>query len=418
MSNASFLTRLLTLLLLGAMLAVPQMSPAFGAEPGEELLSTSGSFSTAGQSTTIALYATGPANLTLSVAGGAAGDFVTLSLLSNAGATLTEWVARSGETIWGFADLPAGARLRLTGSAAGLSYTLNGYARGTVLAPYSESQSWSGSAIGAGDTSTFSTVELVVPDAGLYRMSLGATQGAYQLLVDGSYLRKTVVSGQLPASDDSVYYLSAGVHRFQIVHDATADAKTEWSLQIEAAGALDSLPANELAPALGGNLGGGSFTQEYIPLQVAAPQTVNIRIQVSGADADSLQVVLYNGATGVYTATAVAGGEIVWGSSQLAAGANTLVVTTNNGNSAPLAYQITLSAVPTPELSWSGVSRGASPLNSTIKLTIPSNGLYRFTLGAESGRYQFRINSGTLRKIVSDAGADFTAFLRPEPTPW
>lgn len=411
MSRQHILARLLALLLLACAASAPRTAPALAAEPGAELVSFSGSLNADIPARTVPLAESGPANLKLTVSGGAAADSVTLSLLNASGGVVRSWVARSGETIWGFADLPAGARLRLQTSGAALSFDLRGYARGSLLAPHAGATSWSGVAVGAAAASTRSAVQLVAPSSGLYRLTLSAAGGGFQLLVGENHIRKTAVSGKLPAAADTVYYLAAGVHTLQILQDPTAGVSTAWSVQMAAAGALDSLPYGEAAAVLGGGAGGGSFAEEWAPIQVAAGQPVNLRIQASGAAADSLQVELYNGTTRVYSTTAVFGGEVLWGSAQLAAGANALRVVAKDDNGAPLAYSVSVSPLPAPELSWSGVSYGASPANSTIKLTVTKDGLYRFVLGASAGRYQLRLNNTALQKIVTPAGADFTAFV-------
>ena len=72
---------------------------------------------------------------------------------------------------------------------------------------------------------------------------------------------------------------------------------------------------------------------------------------------------------------------------------------------------ITTSPIGQPGFSWSGVSYGPNPGNSTIRLTFPSDGLYRFTMAASSGRYQFLLADTYLKKVITTAGADFTAFI-------
>lgn len=411
MSSSSILARLFALLLLVIAVVAPRGASVLAAEPGAQLVSFSGNLDADVPARTVPLAESGPANLKLTVDGGAAADSVTLSLLNASGGVVRSWVARSGETIWGHADLPSGARLRVQTSGAALNFDLRAYARGSLLAPHAGTQSWSGKAIGAGSGSTRSAVQLVAPSAGLYRLSLAAASGGFQLLVDDNHIRKTVISGKAPAADDTVYYLAAGVHTLQILQDPGAGVVTAWSLQMTAAGANDNLPYSEAAAVLGGGAGGGDFREEWAPIQVAAGAAVNLRIQATGASTDSLQVELYNGSTKVFTATAVYGGEVLWGSAKLVAGANALRVTAKDGNSAPLAYSVSVSSIPSPELSWAGVSYGASAANSTIQLNVTKDGLYRFVLGASAGRYQLRLNNTALQKIVTTAGADFTAFV-------
>lgn len=406
--------RLLAILLIIVFaLALPALParPARAAEPGAAILSFSGTLDAAVPTRTVLLSDSGPANLRLAVSGGTSSDKVTLTMLNAAGAALKSWPARSGETIWGFANIPAGASLRVQTSGAALSFSLSAYARGTVLAPSAASPTWSGAIIGAGAQTGGSDGHFVAPAAGLYTFTLGATSGAYQLVVDGNHLRKTVVSGKAPAPADSTYYLSAGNHSFQIIPESTAGTATAWSVRLNAGAAADSLPYGESSAALGGGTGGGAFVEEWVPLRTTAAHSVNIRIAAIGAAGDSFQVELYNAGTKVLTSSSIAGGEVVWMTSALAAGANALRITTSAANSGPLAYSLTVSGLFAPKLSWGGTSRGASAASSTARATFASGGLYTFTLGASSGSYQLRLDNTYLRKVVTAAGATFSAYV-------
>ncbi|NJM07067.1 hypothetical protein HC891_14155 [Candidatus Gracilibacteria bacterium] len=264
---------------------------------------------------------------------------------------------------------------------------------------------------GAGADSTNSAVQLTVPSAGLYRLTMAASEGSFQLLVDDNYLRKTVVSGSPADPADQVYYLATGTHIFRIIQDATANEEANWSVNFTRVGELDTLPSSEQADQLGGSLGGGAFVEEWVPLQLGTAAAVNIRIAPLGAASDTLTVELFNGATRVFTSTAVAGGEVFWATSSVAAGANALRVRAADGNSAPLAYTVTISPLASPPFTWSGTSYGSNSAQARIRMSFPQNGLYRFTLGATSGRYQLRLNQTSLQKIVTTAGADFTAYV-------
>ncbi|MBX0329872.1 IPT/TIG domain-containing protein [Oscillochloris sp. ZM17-4] len=413
MSLATPSRRLLAaLLFIAAVIVVPALiTPARGAEPGAAIITFSGTLDAGVPSRTVPLSESGPTNLRLAVSGGVASDTVTLTLLDSSAKSLKSWVARSGETIWGFASLPAGASLRVQTSGASLSFDLSAYARGTVAAPSAASDSWSGVVIGAAAQTSSSDGQFVAPAAGLYTFTLGADSGAYQLVIDGDYLRKTVVSGSLPSASDSTYYLSAGNHSFQIVSDSSAGVSTRWSVQMVAAGAIDSLPSTESASMLGGSTGDGAFVEEWVPIQTAAAHTVNIRIAAIGAAIDTFQVELYTGGAKVLTSSDVAGGEVVWVSSALGAGANALHIVTKAGNSAPLGYSLTVSDLFTPKLSWSGISFGSSQTRSTARASFATAGLYTFTLGAESGRYQISLNDTYLRKVVTTAGVTFSAYV-------
>jgi IPT/TIG domain len=392
--------------LLSLALLLTWTTPTHAAQPGEELVNSSGALN-ASQIVTIPLYSPGAANLRLQVSGGGPSDTITMALHSGS-SIVTSWVARSGETIWGYATLPSGGNLTLqNNSGAQLSYALLVYARGVAPNITESGATWSGVARGGGIQSA---IQLSVPSAGRYRFTFGASGGSFQMKVDTGYILKSVVPGNLPNPADSVYYLSAGVHTFTIVQN-TADTLITWSATLATADALDSLPSSESSAVLG-----GAFHEEWVPIQVAAGQPVNLRIAATGAAADSLTVELYNGATRVYSSTSVFGGEVAWGSSTLATGANRLHVVAAAGNTAPLAYTITLSPIAKPAFTWSGTTYGniARPGqgSSSIKLNFPATGLYRFTLGASSGRYQLMLDSQYFQKIVTDTtSTNLTVFV-------
>ncbi|MFL5803733.1 MAG: IPT/TIG domain-containing protein [Roseiflexaceae bacterium] len=391
--------------LLSLALLLTWATPTHAAQPGEELANSSGSLS-AGLNVTIPIYSPEAANIRLQVGGGPS-DTITMAL-RNGGMIVTSWVARGGETIWGFATIPSGGSITLqNNSGVQLTYALNVYARGVTPTITVGGATWSGVARGGGIRSA---IQLSVPSAGRYRLTFGASGGSFQLKVDSSYILKTVVPGSLPTPTDSVYYLSAGIHTFTIVQN-TADTLITWSATLAAANSLDALPSSESSAVLG-----GAFREEWVPIQVAAGQPVNLRIAATGAAADNLAVELYNGATRIYSSTNVFGGEVAWGSSALAAGANRLHVVAAAGNGAALAYAITLSPIAQPAFTWSGTTYGniARPGqgSSSIKLNFPAAGLYRFTLGASSGRYQLMLDSQYLQKIVTDTvSANLTAFV-------
>lgn len=398
----------LFLLVLMPLLAAPSQA----AEPGAELVNASGVLNTTVPSRTLPLYSTGPANFRLSVSGGAASDTITLTLRDNAANPLKSWVVRSGETAWGYADIPAGSSLLLqNNSSAALNYALSAYSRGNVANIAEGETTWSGAALGDGGSSTNSAIQLIVPTAGLYTFTLNAAQGSYQLDVDSNYIRKNVVSGSSPDPADSTYYLGVGIHTFTIIQDPTAAALTNWSVKLDFVGGSDTLPNVENSAQLGGGLGSGTFNAEATPIYLAAAQPVNMQIAVTGSSADSLSLELSHGTTPVFTSSPVSGGEVVWVTTELAAGVNRLRVTADGGNSAPLAYAITTSPIGQPGFSWSGVSYGPNPGNSTIRLTFPADGLYRFTMAASSGRYQFLLADSYLKKVITASGADFTAFI-------
>lgn len=397
------------LLLLGALalLLLPQATATRAASPGDELVSVTGSLSasgTTGATYTTTIYSPGPANIRLAIAGGLDADKVTLAV--QGGSTPLSWDVRSGETAWVSADIPNSGKLVLQNkSAKTLTFTLTAYARGTAPAIAQGVAVWSGTSSGAGIQSA---IQLDVPAAGLYSFTLSAQSGSFQLVVDGAanYLRKTVKTGSDPVPTDSVYYLSAGTHTFAIQQEAVA--QTAWSMELKQVGGNDAIPYSESSAVLGG---GSFFGEEWIPLQVAGAQPVNLKIAVSGSSSDSLVVELYDGAGKVFTSAPIFGGEVAWGSSALTAGANRLHVIAG-GNSAALSYSVTVSAIAQTPLTWSGKTLGKNTGGSAIKLNFPTAGLYRFNLSAAPGRYKLQLNGSYLQKIVTAAEpSDFTAYV-------
>jgi hypothetical protein len=397
---------LLTLLL--AMLAFSAV-PAHAVQTGEQLVNSSGTLS-AGQTFTTPLYSPNTAaNIRLHVDGGSPTDTITMKLL-NGISTVKTWVVRSGETSWGYATFPASnGKLSLhNDSGQPLTYALVAYARGVAPGIAEGLSAWTGTARGAGIQSS---IQLNVASADRYRFSLGATGGSYQIKVDANYVLKTVVPGNAPNANDSVYYLAAGIHTFTVVQDSAA-SQVNWSLALAALGGNEVVPIGENSKVLGG---GAFFTDEWIPMHIAAAQPVNLSITATGRVTDSLVVELYNGATKVFISTKVFGGEVSWWHSSLAAGGNMLRVMAA-GNSAALSYAISIKPIAKTPFTWSGVTYGttarANSGHSSVQLTFPTSGLYRFTLGASAGRYQLLLDNHYLQKTVSQAsGANITAFV-------
>lgn len=403
----TYALRLLFILVLALLL--PRATATRAASAGEELANASGTLSassTIGDTFTTTIYSPGPANIRLEVSGGTTADKITLTV--QGASTPQTWDVRSGETSWTYATIPSGGKLTLQNkSAKALTYKLNAFARGVAPTIADDTAAWSGTASGAGIESA---IQLDIPTAGLYRFTLAATSGSFQLVVDGdaNYLRKTVKAGSAPSANDSVYYLSTGTHTFTVKQEQVPAQLTTWSMELALVGGNDAVPYTENSAVLGG---GSFFTEEWIPLQVAAAQPVNVRIDVAGAATNSLIVELYDGTGKVFTSAPIFGGEVAWGTSALTAGANRLHIVAGN-NSAALAYTVTVNAVAQTPLSWSGKTLGKNTGGSTIKLNFPTSGLYRFNLTAAPGRYKLQLNGTYLHKIVTDAApTNFTAFV-------
>src|SRR5262249_4557476 len=135
--------------LLSLALLLTWTTPTHAAQPGEELVNSSGALNVS-QTVTIPLYSPGAANVRLQISGGGPGDTITMALHSGS-SIVSSWVARSGETIWGYATLPSGGNLTLqNNSGTQLSYALVIYARGVTPNITESGATWSGVGRGGG----------------------------------------------------------------------------------------------------------------------------------------------------------------------------------------------------------------------------------------------------------------------------
>jgi hypothetical protein len=324
------------------------------------------------------LAAATPANFALTLIG--AGTDA-LDVYVYAGMAATEIYSITGvyggETVWWTVDLPAGlTRVRLMadgGNTAALAYAL------TVDAVPGVPAGWAGTSLGNGNNAQ---ARFEVGAAGLYDLTYGVTSGRYQFLIDSeAFIQKTAeVSGTVR------YYLNAGMHELTIIQD-TNQANTDWSLAIAATGTTyDTLPYQKV----GGNLGGAGndFTQEWLPLNVAAGGPVNFELTLAGDLADGLIASFYQGSTEVYSTPLVYGGETFWWSAALAAGVNHIKLAASPGNAGPLAYDLTVRPIPmvlyAAPYAWDGVSKSDGG-HSVIDLQVPVSGTYHVAVDLPNG---------------------------------
>src|SRR5215211_9470275 len=99
MNRRSRLPAHLAVMFLLAILPICYTAPARAAEPGEELVNSTGVIGN-NETHTVTIYSPGPANLRLEISGGAATDKLTLALLASGGATVQSWDVQSGEIAW------------------------------------------------------------------------------------------------------------------------------------------------------------------------------------------------------------------------------------------------------------------------------------------------------------------------------
>lgn len=394
----------LLLTLLFSMLGWLSVQPVQAADPGEIMASSVGLVPPSSQ-VVITLYETGNANLSLKVPASVSTENLTLALMSGTN-TLASWKIYSGEQVWGFATIPAGARLEIRNAGPNsLPYELAVYARAQLPAIANGLASWNGIANGTGIQSS---AQFDVTQAGLYRFAMTATSGAYQLSVDNNAILKTASASFAPNPNDTTYYLSAGVHTFTILQQGSV-AQTAWDVALSFVGGIDTLPNTESSSILG-----GFASQERIPLQLEGASLVNIRLVVNGPATEGVVVALYNGETKVAESTKVFGGELVWFTGSVVAGANTLQIGTDSPSA--LGYDIAVSAVAEVPVSVTGTSYGApahtSGGNSSARFNFPKAGLYAFQLTAGSGRFQFVLGQNFLQRTVDTSEAlSFTAYV-------
>lgn len=401
MSRVWCLLGIITLVLV----LLPFEATAYAAEPGELLLDRQGPINASQTLTDQQIYSfSGQANIRLELTGGSGDETVTATVKNAGGTAIKTITVRRGEVLWNTANLPENARISLkNNSSSNLTYKLAVYAVATAPSFAEGTDTWSGTSKYNGEQSV---ITLDVPSDGLYKFTLAASSGAYQLVADNDYIRKTVKAGSLPNANDTVYYLKAGAHSLRIVQDPAANVTTAWSVKIVAQGGTDTLPVSESSAVLGG---GSFFNTESIPIFLTQDAVVDVRIAVTGGAADSLTLRVLNGATRVFTSTSVLGGEVAWASTTLKQGANALNIVAKPGNTASVSYTVELRVVPNAPFVWSGKTRGDTNRDnkgsSSIRMTFPDSGLYTFTMAANSGRYQFLLGSNYIQKTITDTNS-------------
>ncbi len=400
--RASLLVAFLMFLVVGVLVVFPAHIRVQAANPGDLVLSSAGVIQP-GQSLTFPTYISTPANARLRVWGGGNDDALDLVVVGDI------WSVQSGETAWRSLTLTNGGTLVLqNNTAVALNYTLDVWVEDVIPSFANGMTVWEGAAQNDG---VQSYIRVNIPQSGLYAFTLEAPQGAYRFLVDDTYVQKHVPAGAAPSPSDTVYYLEAGVHTFRI-EQQTAQPLSTWRVAVAFVGGMDTLSWTESGTQIGG---AGNFTEERIPIFVAAGSDVNIRFAVEGDAGDALQFVLWNGATPVYTSTSIYGGEINWATTQLTAGLNTLVVKAAEGNSTGLTYTVTMEGLPSTAYTWSGRTYGSTNRlhngHSVIRLTFPESGLYTFDLSATAGRYQVYLDEMYIQKTITDSLTSFQAYV-------
>jgi hypothetical protein len=298
-------------------------------------------------------------------------------------------VVIGGETLWSTLNLAEGINLiHLTAQNGVVDYTL--VADAIPAAPYV----WQGKAVASGQNSQ---ARVIFPTDGLYTFDFSNASGRHQFLVGDKFIQKTVESTTRVA-----YFVPAGAHRVAVVPDAAQGA--DWSVTISAVGAAtDSLPYTKKGGSLGG--AGNGFSSEWLPVALAEATQVNISIKTTGKLSDTLRLDVYPVDSQTPSASyPILGGEKAWTTFPLTAGTNRLHLVAT-GNTGPMTYDLSLRAMPADgQASWDGVARDNGH-HSTITIDFPEDGIYSFSLQAETGFANLLLDDVDLGAVRSTAPA-------------
>jgi hypothetical protein len=313
-------------------------------------------------------------------------------VISNGGGTpIWNGVVEAGETVWGTATLTDGLnRFTMTNQGGtAVSYHLRAY--DLPDAPYA----WDGDASATGLNSH---IRVNFPQAGLYTFDLGVANGRYQFLLGSDYIQKTA------ETDTSVtYFVPAGIHDLHIDQDTAVGA--DWDVTISGPGAAnDSLPYSKSGGDIGGV--GNDYSQEWLPINLATAAEVNVAITITGSISGLVNVQIFDESAELAATSALAG-ETHWMTLDMPAGTSRIKVTAAAPNTDPLAYDLSIQALPSPDYTWAGEADAAGE-NSHARVTFATAGLYTFNL--EGSRYQFLLNENTIQKTVERA-TDVTYYV-------
>lgn len=297
--------------------------------------------------------------------------------------------AFAGETLWGTGSLTNGVNtFSITNLTGGNAVDAN--VSLTLYYLPEAGYDWEGLAAPTG-LKPNSHIRMIFPDDALYTFDFGATTDSYQFRLNDDYLRKTVTG-----AESVTYFVPAGTHDLYIYQDPVAGA--DWDVSISDAGATyDTLPYTKD----GGAFDSATFTEEWLPLHLENAAQLNLATIITGTTGDYLTITAYDEDDNVVQSADVYAGETRWTTFDLPAGVSRLHLSTDSGNVADLAYDLTLGALPAAPYTWDGVA-DAGGGTSHARATFPTSGLYTFTLTADTGRFQFRLDDDFLQKTVED----------------
>lgn len=292
---------------------------------------------------------------------GASADNVVLNVRDASDAIIEAMTIYGQETTWMTLDLPAGTnRLELVADSNANPVT---YEVLVTAIPAAANYHWDGSSLDVGDNSQ---IRVAFNQSGLYSFTYGVDNGRYQFFVNEEFVQKTA-----EADGAVVYYVPQGTHDLTIDQDSSSGA--DWDLMLSGPlAAHDTLPYQKQGGEIGGS--GNDFSEEWLPVHVGTDTLVNAVLTIAGADADTVTLEVWDGASLLETVAPVYGTESVWATFTLPADGR--IHLTADGNGSPIAYAVEIIDIPSPTFSWAGTSL-ARTLNSTIQVDLQVGGFYK-----------------------------------------
>ncbi len=294
------------------------------------------------------------------------------------------------EDQWANFNLSAGLnRLRIVSSNSGdpLTYDLE-----LTAMPTGGSLSWDGNVV---DDGLNASVIVDFPADGLYQFDIESSTGFANLILDDNMVVSplTILASPPDLGNSYAIDITAGQHEIFVVQDDTYP-ETTWSAAV--------------APAAAGAqffefTGTLEFGESVTPIY-PGDREFNFSLTVTG---DTSLAITDGSSASVWSGTAMAG-ETIWGTGTLQ-GNNELMITNTAGG--PTDVTLTLYHIPDAGYTWDGFADAANSVNSNIRVNFPTDGLYTFNLNANSGQYQFLLDSDYIQKTIdsSDSVAYFVA---------
>ncbi len=342
----------------------------------------------------ISLSEAATVNMAISADGAAADDFSVEVYKSGSNTpdyTLTQVLG--SEDQWSNFTLSAGInRLKIVGNNTGnpLSYDLE-----LTSMPTNGTLTWDGNVL---DNGLNASVIVDFPTDGLYHFNIESTVGFANLILDDNVTVQALSPTASPPDLKNSYDIevTAGTHKILVVQDNTYP-NTTWTASV----------APTSAGAQFFEFTGTLSRWESVTPLYTGNMDFNFSLAVSNPGSD-VSLDITDGSSGtVWSGTALSG-ETLWGTGTLS-GENKLKLTNNGPSNVDVV--LTLYHIPDAGTSWDGFADG-SGLNSKIRVNFPTNGLYTFDLNADSGRYQFLVDSEYIQKTV-ETGADTVAYFVP-----